>query len=159
MLGSSEPAGRPTAEEFRAKDLCGVDEFKDASCGYQGCEQWCDRSRAMCQKLGNIARFDGALPDIQEPFDLPWIDITLALAISGVMVWSPTWTVAGPLYMIFFLLLLPPIREALYWKYMHPPVQDEEDEDVPPHHYATPGDKDFWDSDGNLLSKNTDKGD
>ena len=129
MPGSSEPVGRPTPEEFRAKGLCGVDKFQDASCGYQGCEQWCDRSRARCEKLGNIERFDGALPDIRQPFDMPWIDISLAVAIGGVMVWAPVWTIAGPLYMIFFLLLLPPVREAIYWKCMHPPVQDDDNLD------------------------------
>lgn len=122
-----KPAGRPTAEEFRAQGLCGVDEFKDASCGYQGCEQWCDRSRVMCERLGNSERFDGALPDIQQPFDMPWIDISLAVAIAGVMVWAPKWTIAGPLYMIFFLLLLPPVREAIYWKCMKTKETDKGD--------------------------------
>jgi len=110
-----ESSPRPTPEQFRAKGLCGVERFKDAVCGYQGPEQWCDRSRERCTQLCNQERFDGVMPPLKEPWEAPWLDWICALVLFGTLLWSPSWWIAGPLYAIFILLLLPPVREEIYW--------------------------------------------
>ena len=118
---------RPTPEEFREQGLCGVERFKDASCGYQGCETWCDRSRTRCRDLGNLERFDGAMPDITEPYAWKRWDTVVGLILFGVFLWGPHWGVAGTLYAIFLPLLLPPVKEELYWRYLHRPSAEQDD--------------------------------
>lgn len=106
-------AARPTQEELRAQGLCGAPQFKDAWCDYQGPEDWCDRTRARCDKLGNVERFDCAKPRRR---NIPWWDISLGSGVLLTMLLAPPWWVAGPLYAFFFSFLLPPVRrEVFYW--------------------------------------------
>ncbi len=124
--GSSRSA-YPTCEEFREKGLCGVDHFKDAVCGYAGPENWCDRSRKRCEDLGNLERFDGALPAIKEPWELPRWEIACGLGLVATLMWSPAWHIAAPLYILFSLLIVPAVRQELYLRYLHRSSEQEQD--------------------------------
>lgn len=106
------------SEELRAQGKCGVERFKDASCGYKGSEPWCDRTKACCAFLGNLERFDGALPDVKTPWELAWWDIVGGVGMTITMLARPPWWMALPLYSFFCFLILPLARETIYWQWI-----------------------------------------
>lgn len=110
--------GRPACAQLRSEGKCGVDQFKDAVCGYDGPETWCDRTRERCAQLGNLGRFDGALPPVKAPWEVPWWDVVGGAGMVATAIWGPAWGVAGPLYFFFCCLILPPVREEIYLHYL-----------------------------------------
>lgn len=105
-------------KHLRAEGKCGVERFKDSSCGYEGTEGWCDRTRTRCAILGNSERFDGAMPDVKEPWEVPYWDIACGLGLISTFVISPPWWLAGTLYTIFSFLIVPQVRQELYYRWL-----------------------------------------
>ena len=109
----------PTREEFRAEGKCGVHEFKDAVCGYDGSEGWCDRTRKRCAFLGNVERFDCAMPAIVPAWKLPVWEVLGGVGMCATLMLAPPWWIAGTLYSVFALLIVPAVRQELYYRYLH----------------------------------------
>ncbi len=79
---------------------------------------WCDRSRTRCAELENLERFDGVLPPIKQPWETPWWEIVGGSGMVLTMLYAPPWWIAGILYTVFSAILLPPVREELYCRYL-----------------------------------------
>ena len=120
----------PACEEFRAKGLCGVEHFKDRVCGYAGDETWCDRSRERCAALNNLERFDGALPAIKEPWELPKWEILGGSGMLATLLLELPWHVAALFYALSALMIVPAIRQRVYWRCLH--RSSEQDQDTSP---------------------------
>jgi hypothetical protein len=104
------------SDRLREEGKCGVQRFKDASCGYDGEAGWCDRTKECCACLGNSERFDGVLPDVQQPWEFPMWDALCGLGLIATFTFNPSWWVAGPLYTIFSFLIVPSVRQELYYQ-------------------------------------------
>ncbi len=128
---NDDPKGAfPDGEEFRAKGLCGVEHFKDNVCGYAGAETWCDRSRVRCAALNNLDRFDGVLPAIKEPWELPKWEILGGSGMLATLLLELPWHFAALFYALSALMIVPAIRQMVYWRCLH--RSSEQDQDTSP---------------------------
>lgn len=113
-MDSTPGCSETRCAELREKGLCGVRQFGDRVCGYRGPEGWCDRSRARCEELGNLERFDGAMPPLRKPWEGKWWQIVGTLGMLATMAFEPHWMLAASLYTLFSCMIIPHVRRELY---------------------------------------------
>jgi len=113
-MDSTPGCSKDQCAGLRERGLCGVRQFKDRVCGYQGDAPWCDRTRERCAALGNEERFDGTMPSLRRPWEGKWWQVVGTLGMLATMAFKPPWGWAAFLYTLFSGMLIPHVRRELY---------------------------------------------